>query len=54
MRQRDAYNTSSERLLGCCGETSMLRHEGGLAVKESQLITTIERELPDFAKACRS
>ena len=32
----------------------MLRHEGGLAVKESQLIATIERELPDFAKACRS
>lgn len=32
----------------------MLRHEGGLAAKESRLITTIERELPDFAKACRS
>jgi len=32
----------------------MLRHVGGLAVKESQLIATIERELPDFAKACRS
>ena len=32
----------------------MLRHDGGLAVKESQLIATIERDLPDFAKACRS
>ena len=32
----------------------MLRHTSGLAVKESELITTIERELPDFARACRS
>lgn len=32
----------------------MLRHQNGLRVKESDLITTIERELPDFAKACRS
>ncbi len=32
----------------------MLRHQDGLAVKKSELITTIERELPDFARACRS
>jgi hypothetical protein len=48
------YHHGQQLQFWFCGETSMLRHQSGLAVKESELITTIERELPDFAKACRS